>query len=162
MSEICLVYLGLGSNLAEPKQQLQQARQTLANCEHHREIAFSSLYTSPPLGPRNQPDYVNAVMAIETCLSPFALLENLQAIENQHGRLRQQRWGARTLDLDILLYGQQIIQQPNLTIPHLGLSQRAFVLYPLAEIAADLSIPNQGRLSDLLLRCDLQGLKKCL
>jgi 2-amino-4-hydroxy-6-hydroxymethyldihydropteridine diphosphokinase len=103
------------------------------------------------MGPQDQPDYVNAVMAVETDLTPLELLRALQAIENQHGRVRiGARWGARTLDLDLLLYGDQLINHPDLTVPHSGITERAFVLYPLHEIAPQLIIPNKGKLVDLL------------
>ena len=112
------------------------------------------------MGPQDQPDYVNAVMAVATDLSPIELLRALQVIENSHGRVRGERWGSRTLDLDILLYGDQIIALPDLTVPHIGLTERAFVLYPLYEIAPQLIIPNKGRLVDLLKNCPLAGLTR--
>ena len=112
------------------------------------------------MGPQDQPDYVNAVMAVATTLAPLELLRGLQGIENNHGRIRGERWGARTLDLDILLYGDNIIALPDLTVPHSGLTERAFVLYPLYEIAPQLTIPNKGKLIDLLANCPLAGLKK--
>ena len=113
------------------------------------------------MGPQDQPDYINAVAALTTSLSPLELLKALQDIEQNQGRERQgQRWGPRTLDLDILLFGQQIIKQSHLEIPHYGMKQREFVLYPLAEIAPDLIFPSGGSLQDLLTQCPLNGLKK--
>jgi 2-amino-4-hydroxy-6-hydroxymethyldihydropteridine diphosphokinase len=155
------VFIGLGSNLDRPADQLNAARLSIAQLDNVTELAFSSLYHSAPMGPQDQPDYVNAVMAIATTLAPLALLRQLQAIENQQGRVRiGERWGARTLDLDILLYGQQIISDPDLTVPHIGIAEREFVLYPLAEMAPDLDIPGKGKLADLLVKCPLNGLQR--
>ncbi len=155
-------YIGLGSNLATPKTQLLAAREAINALEGVSEQAFSSLYSSPPMGPQDQPDYVNAVMAIETTLPAITLLRNLQQIELAQGRERKdERWGARTLDLDIILYGEQLINETDLIVPHYGMATRAFVLYPLAEIAPfDLMIPEKGRLDDLLAACPLDGLVK--
>lgn len=154
-------YIGLGSNLEQPEAQITSARKEIAALPQVAEGAFSSLYRSAPMGPQDQPDYINAVMKISTDLSPMALLQALQRIENRHGRVRARRWGERTLDLDILCYGDQQIEQPDLIIPHVGIAERAFVLYPLAEIAgADLVIPGQGTLSQLLTACPLNGLSR--
>lgn len=155
------VYLGLGSNLDDPIDHVSQARQAIAALPGCTEIAFSPLYRSQPVGPQDQPDYVNAVMRIATELDALELLRQLQSIENQHGRLRLVRWGARTLDLDILLYGQQQLDQPDLIVPHREVAKRAFVLYPLADVApADLVIPGLGTLSALLAECPADGLRK--
>lgn len=157
------VFIGLGSNLANPSDQIKVARQLIAQLTLTSELAFSSLYTSSPMGEQqDQPNYINAVMKISTSLEPTALLRELQFIEDAQGRVRnpRQRWGARTLDLDILLYGQQQIALEDLTVPHVGISSRAFVLYPLQEIASDLSIPGLGSLFELLDVCPLQGLVK--
>lgn len=146
-------YIGLGSNLQDPIGQLLQARQAIAATTHVSELAFSGLYRNPPMGPADQPDYVNAVMAVSTSLPAQALLKALQAIENQQGRQRNgERWGPRTLDLDILLYGQEQIRTPDLTVPHPGVAERAFVLLPLLEIAADLEIPGYGSVRNLAAR----------
>ncbi len=112
--------------------------------------AMSSLYISPPQGPQDQPDFVNAVARLETTLSANILLENLQVIETRHGRKREQVWGPRTLDLDILTYGDMTIDLENLTVPHTQLTKRAFVLYPMMEIDEGLEIPGCGRISDLV------------
>jgi 2-amino-4-hydroxy-6-hydroxymethyldihydropteridine diphosphokinase len=160
MSASTVAYIGLGSNLEHPSQQIHSARADIAALAQVEEIVFSSLYCSPPMDNTDQPDYINAVMAVTTSLSPLALLQALQTIENQHGRVRQQRWGARTLDLDLLLYGTEVINLPDLIIPHSGLAERAFVLYPLYEIAPQLIIPVQGQLVDLVARCPLAGLKR--
>lgn len=153
-------YLGLGSNLDQPSVQLHTARQAITAQPAIRELAFSSLYQSVPMGPHDQPDYINAVMAISTELAPLALLHAMQAIEQQHGRVRGQRWGARTLDIDLLLYGEQVITLPELTVPHSGLSERAFVLYPLYEIAPQLQLPQLGSLAYLLTHCSATGLHR--
>ena len=154
------VYLGLGSNLENPIEQLRAARTAIANVNGISEINFSSLYRSPPMGGKQQPDYVNAVMAIETELSPLELLTVTQTIENEQGRVRSERWGARTLDIDILLFGDDVLNFPDLIVPHYGMTERAFVLYPLFEIAPDLEIPTHGKLADLVSRCPLDGLER--
>ncbi|MDQ7090563.1 MAG: 2-amino-4-hydroxy-6-hydroxymethyldihydropteridine diphosphokinase [Methylococcales bacterium] len=160
MNQSVIAYIGLGSNLSNPIAQINSAREFIKTTANLTEIAFSSLYCSPPMGPENQPNYVNAVMAISTALPPIDLLRYLQKIESDHGRIRVQRWGARTLDLDLLLYGDQQINIPDLIVPHIGLSERAFVLYPLHEIASDLEIPFFGSVKDLVAACSLNGLEK--
>ncbi|MDD5035915.1 MAG: 2-amino-4-hydroxy-6-hydroxymethyldihydropteridine diphosphokinase [Methylococcaceae bacterium] len=156
-----IAYIGLGSNLQDPVRQLRIARQAIIALSGVREIAFSSLYRSAPMGPAEQPDYINAVMAAETSLSPHGLLKSLQAIERSHGRVRTGlRWGPRTLDLDILLYGEERIADEQLTVPHAGMTEREFVLYPLAEIApSGLEIPGRGILNDLVAACPRRGLE---
>jgi len=152
-------YIGLGSNLDQPVEQLDSARRAVAELADVEVIVCSPFYASSPVGPQDQPDYVNAVMSIDTRLSAQDLLAKLQEIENAHGRVRTVRWGARTLDLDLLLYDQQIIREPNLIVPHPEMPNRAFVLYPLADIAGgDLPIPGYGCLSDLLAQCPADGL----
>ncbi|MCI0506058.1 MAG: 2-amino-4-hydroxy-6-hydroxymethyldihydropteridine diphosphokinase [Gammaproteobacteria bacterium] len=155
------VFVGLGSNLNNPVRQITQACDDIAALAHVTLVKISSLYRSPPMGPQNQPEYVNAVVEIATTLSPETLLLELNAIENRHDRARgAERWSARTLDLDILLYGDKLIKTENLTIPHLGLYERAFVLYPLLEIAPDLQIPGHGPLRELAHTIDAGGLEK--
>lgn len=155
-------YIGLGSNLDDPQAQLRSALQALTEIPATQLAAHSSLYRSTPLGGLDQPDYLNAVAALDTQLSAQALLAELQAIEHRQGRVRSaQRWQARTLDLDLLLYGDLQLQDAALTVPHPGLSERAFVLYPLQELAPELVIPGLGELSSLIARCpraDLQCL----
>lgn len=147
-------YIGIGSNLNDPAAQVQQAFQGLAELTASRLIVRSSLYRTPPVGgPAGQPDYVNAVAALDTELNPDELLTALQAIEAQQGRVRTVRWGPRTLDLDVLLYGSMQRDAPRLTLPHPRLHERAFVLYPLYDIAPDLMIPGQGSLTELLRNC---------
>ena len=156
-----IAYIGLGSNLANPVLQINSARIAIASLVGVHEMAFSSLYHSLPMGPQNQPDYVNAVMCVATDLLPMDLLRCLQNIENEHGRVRiGERWGARTLDLDILIYGDQEIDLPDLTVPHKGLADRSFVLYPLFEIAPQLIVPGKGPIADLIAKCPLSGLRR--
>jgi 2-amino-4-hydroxy-6-hydroxymethyldihydropteridine diphosphokinase len=156
------VYIGLGSNLATPLAQLRSALATLAALPHSNLIARSSFYASDPLGPADQPRYVNAVAALDTALSPLALLDRLQTIELEQGRTRKaERWGPRTLDLDILLFGNQKVDIARLTVPHYHMHARAFVLYPLAEIAPELHLPDGRILSELLSACPFEGLE-CL
>ncbi len=153
-NDFVTAFIGLGSNLDRPAEQLMTARQTLASLPTIKETGFSSLYRNPPMGPQDQPDYVNAVMAITTSLPAIDLLRQLQAVERSQGRIRTgERWGARTLDLDLLLYGDRQIEVTDLTVPHIGIAERAFVLYPLYEIAPDLSIPGLGKLTDLIAKC---------
>lgn len=148
-------YIGLGSNLENPQAQVTQAIGTLAALPGSRCLAVSSLYRSPPMGPQGQADYVNAVMSLQTALSALDLLDCLQSIEQQQGRVRgAERWGPRTLDLDLLLYGEQSFDLPRLKIPHPGLHERSFVLYPLYEIAPTLVIPGHGALKTLLQHCE--------
>lgn len=156
------VYIGLGSNLAEPREQLRGALKALAALPSSRFISASSLYVSDPLGPPDQPRYNNAVAALDTTLPPLALLDALQAIEQAQGRTRKaERWGPRTLDLDILLYGDQLLNDARLTVPHYHLHARAFVLYPLAEVApATLRLADGRRLADLLAACPFEGLER--
>ena len=160
-TEWVTAYIGLGSNLANPALQIKSARTAITQIAGVKELAFSSLYHSPPMGPQDQPDYVNAVMCVAAELPPMDLLRCLQRIENDQGRVRKdQRWGARTLDLDVLIYGDRIIELPDLTVPHPGLAERAFVLYPLYEIAPQLLVPGKGHIADLLDRCPMNGLKR--
>jgi 2-amino-4-hydroxy-6-hydroxymethyldihydropteridine diphosphokinase len=153
-------YIGLGSNLADPVDQVKTAISNLQSLPDSQLLEWSSLYASPPMGPQDQPDYINAVAAIETALSAHQLLDALQAIEQHQGRVRNRHWGERTLDLDVLLYGQIQIHDARLQIPHPGIALRAFVLYPLAEIAPDLEITNTGEIKQLLQHCPRDGLRK--
>jgi len=156
-----IAYIGLGSNLAKPVEQIKSARAAIASIAGVQELAFSSLYHSLPMGPQDQPDYVNAVMGVATDLSPMDLLRCLQNIENDHGRIREgERWGARTLDLDILIYGDQEIDLPDLTVPHKGIAERSFVLHPLFEIAPQLAVPGKCLIAELVAKCPLSGLKR--
>ncbi|MEC5209659.1 2-amino-4-hydroxy-6-hydroxymethyldihydropteridine diphosphokinase [Psychrobacter sp. PL15] len=137
-------YLGLGSNLAtelgSPAEHLQQALAALCHHPAIRGVQASSFYASVPMGPQDQPDFVNAVVGFETRLLPFELLLLCQQLEQQAKRARLRHWGERSLDMDILLYGEQQIAAPQLTVPHAGLGERNFVLIPLRELAPELLI----------------------
>lgn len=158
------VYIGLGSNLENPAEKIRQARKVIADVANITEVSFSGLYASPPMGPQDQPDYVNAVMCFSTDIQAVELLKVLQNIEHDFGRVRkEQRWGARTLDLDILVYGNEQINLPDLIVPHVGICERAFVLHPLNDIAPmDFVIPGKGLLKEWLVKCPLDGLEKLL
>lgn len=149
------VYIGLGSNLATPEQQLDAALHALAQLPQSRLVRCSAYYSSAPLGPADQPRYSNAVALLETSLAPLQLLDHLQAIELNQGRERKaERWGPRTLDLDILLFGERIISDERLCVPHYHMHARPFVLLPLAELCpAQLRLPDGRSLADLLSNC---------
>ncbi|WP_409523749.1 2-amino-4-hydroxy-6-hydroxymethyldihydropteridine diphosphokinase [Nitrincola sp. MINF-07-Sa-05] len=142
MAEAVRCFIGLGSNLDNPTDQVMQALKELQDLPGISLMASSSLYRSDPMGPQDQPDYINAVAMLDTQLTPLALLDQLQTLEHAHQRIRLQHWGPRTLDLDLLLYGNQLITCERLTVPHPGLTERNFVLWPLAEIAPDLKFPD--------------------
>lgn len=143
-------YVGIGANLDDPVQQVTRALRELGDLPHTSLTKASSLYCTPPMGPPDQPDYINAVAELQTTLAPLALLDELQRLEQLHRRVRgSERWGPRTLDLDLLIYGEQHIGHPRLTVPHPGLAQRAFVLVPLAEIAPALTVPGLGTVAGL-------------
>ena len=154
-----VAYIGLGSNLSDPAAQVRQAMAELEGLPEGELLGRSPLYRTAPLGPADQPDYVNAVVRIKTRLSPRGLLEALQAVERAHGRHRDgTRWGPRTLDLDILLYGDERLREPGLQIPHPEMGNRAFVLVPLADVAPrDLGVPGVGPLADLIECCLREG-----
>lgn len=155
------VYIGLGSNLSEPLRQLQSAIEAIREIPTTQVAAVSPFYISDPLGPADQPRYVNAVAALDTDLAPLALLDALQAIELEQGRVRKdERWGPRTLDLDILLFGERQLDEPRLTVPHYHMHARAFVLYPLADLAPQLRLPDGRSLSELLADCPFLGLER--
>lgn len=138
-----VAYIGLGSNLSEPVEQVKNAINEIKKIAQSQIKSVSSLYLSKPMGPQDQDDYINAVVALETSLPATELLNALQAIENKAGRIRKaNRWGARILDLDIILFGNEIINTERLTIPHYGMTEREFVLLPLAEIAPLLTLPD--------------------
>lgn len=149
-----IAYIGLGSNLNQPKAQIKQA---LMQLEQHIDIqitALSNLYQSKPLLDMPQPDYINAVVQIKTKLTPSVLLTTCQQIEHKQHRIQEKKWGARTIDLDILLYGNQTITTENLSIPHPQIAHRAFVLLPLCDIDPSLIIPKNKRLSDMIKHID--------
>nr|WP_310617698.1 2-amino-4-hydroxy-6-hydroxymethyldihydropteridine diphosphokinase [Pantoea cypripedii] len=149
------VYLALGSNLADPLHQVDAALAALDAIPQTTRVATSSLYRTPPYGPPDQPDYLNAVVALETGLTAESLLDQTQRIELEHGRVRKaERWGPRTLDLDILLFGDAVINTPRLTVPHYDMHNRAFMLLPLLELAPQLTFPDGTPLAPLLAALD--------
>ncbi|UTA48664.1 2-amino-4-hydroxy-6-hydroxymethyldihydropteridine diphosphokinase [Simiduia sp. 21SJ11W-1] len=151
--------IGLGSNLGDPRAQLARAFEGLSALPGTRLVARSSLYQSVAVGP-TQPDYLNACALLHTSLEPLALLDQLQAIEQAHKRERLTHWGPRTLDLDLLLYGNQRIDLPRLTVPHAYLCERNFVLYPLHEIYPQACLPDGRTLASLLEQCTMKGLSR--
>jgi len=135
-------YVGVGSNLNSPREQVEKAIAAITRIEGCFLVAKSSLYRSAPMGPSDQPDFINAVVAVLTVLDPRTLLAKLQEIEQDQGRVRDgEHWGPRTLDLDLLMHGSTVIEEPGLTLPHPGIALRNFVLLPFAEIAADVVVP---------------------
>ncbi|MEF9901356.1 MAG: 2-amino-4-hydroxy-6-hydroxymethyldihydropteridine diphosphokinase [Pseudomonas sp.] len=154
------VYIGLGSNLDEPLEQLRSAINALRELPGSSVAAVSAFYSSESLSP-GQPRYTNAVAALDSSLAPLELLDGLQAIEAAQGRERKERWGPRTLDLDILLYGDQMIDIPRLKVPHYHMHARPFVLYPLAELVpSDFVLADQRSLEQLLADCPFVGLER--
>jgi 2-amino-4-hydroxy-6-hydroxymethyldihydropteridine diphosphokinase len=146
-------YVALGSNLGDPVNTLRDAIEHLAALRGSIFKAMSSLYRTAPVGLKHQPDFINAVVALDTRLSPEELLEALFAVEAQFGRQRSIKNAPRTLDLDLLLHGDTTQDTPFLTLPHPRMHQRAFVLVPLAEIAPDIVIPGHGPVAELLEAC---------
>ena len=143
-------FIGLGSNLNDPTHQISRAIQRVSDIEKLTLMQQSSLYKSAPMGPQDQDPYVNAVIRVNTELSPLALLGSLAAIEEEFGRDRSVgHWGPRVIDLDILLYAQQEIRLRRLIVPHPGLTEREFVVYPLLEIAPNLTLPGGARLTEV-------------
>lgn len=146
-------YIGLGSNLADPAAQLARALSALASLPDTRLVAQSPFYRSKPVGPQDQPDFVNGAALLDTRLEPLALLDHLQAIEQAHGRQRLKHWGPRTLDLDLLLYGTHTLQDERLTVPHPELANRDFVLQPLLDLTPDLALPDGRTIASLRAVC---------
>jgi 2-amino-4-hydroxy-6-hydroxymethyldihydropteridine diphosphokinase len=157
---VTLAYVALGANLGSPIITVKAAVAALDAIAETRRVATSSLYRTAPVGLKNQPDFINAVAALETKLSPHALLERLFAIEFQFGRQRSVKNAPRTLDLDLLLYGNATLADADLTLPHPRMHERAFVLAPLAEIAPGLAIPGPGSIDALLAACAGQRIEK--
>jgi 2-amino-4-hydroxy-6-hydroxymethyldihydropteridine diphosphokinase len=159
-----IAYIGLGSNLNDPLSQVRTALLELESIPRTRVLQRSSLYRSPallsPENPQAQPDYINAVAGVVTELAARALLDRLLDIECAHGRRRGLLWAARTLDMDLLVYGDAYFAEPGLTVPHPGLPKRAFVLYPLHEIAPDLEVPGHGAVALLKDRCETETIQK--
>jgi len=153
------IYISLGSNLEQPLQQITSALKALDNLPYSNLIKCSPFYRSKPLGLQEQPDYLNAVVAMDTLLSADKLLDYTQNIEFKQGRVRkEQRWGSRTLDIDIILYGNYIINSERLVVPHYGLKEREFILYPLADITSGLIFPNGESLKENLIKIPKNGL----
>ena len=155
-----IAFIGLGSNLADPLVQVRQALAELETIPATRVTARSSFYRTSPVGYLQQPDFINAVASVQTTLEPQALLAALLAIEDRHGRKRAMRNAPRTLDLDLLLYGEEVLDRDGLTLPHPRLHERAFVLAPLAEIAPGAMVPGRGRVRDLLAQADCDGVSR--
>lgn len=157
------IYLGLGGNIAnelgDPKSHILSVRDTLINDERFDDVVLSSLYSSKPFGVTDQPDFVNAVLSAKTTLDPMSLLDFCQALEQGAGRVRLRRWGERSLDVDILLYGDESIHHDRLTVPHIGMVERNFVLVPLMELNDKLMINGQA-ICELALAHDMNGLIK--
>lgn len=160
MTELIRCYIGLGSNLDDPRAQVERALLELSSLPGTKLVAHSSLYRSDPVGPPGQPDYINAVACLDTRLEAHALLDELQALERLHQRVRLERWGPRTLDLDLLLYGAQTIDSERLQVPHPYIGEREFVLWPLAEIAPRLTLPDGRLLDDMLEQCPMGTLER--
>ncbi len=154
-------YIGLGSNLGDSVARVRGGMAALAELQQTRLEACSSLYRTAPVGRQDQPDFVNAVCRVRTHLTPAVLMRSLLEVEQTHGRVREgEKGGPRTLDLDLLLYGNEAIHSVELTVPHPRLHERAFVLYPLFELEPDLVIPGHGALRDLLAGCTGQRVQK--
>lgn len=154
-------YVALGSNLDDPRAQVERAMTALAGLPDTRLVLRSSLYRSRPFGPVEQPDFVNAAAGLLTQLEPARLLVQLKGLEASLGRERPAvRWGPRRIDLDLLVHGESRIAESDLTVPHPGLAERAFVLVPLAEISPDLTVPGRGRVRELLARVDSADLER--
>ena len=146
-----LAYIAIGSNLASPLEQVNAAVQALGEIPQSKIVAVSSFYRTPPLGPQDQPDYLNAAVVLETSLNAETLLDHTQRIELQQGRTRKaERWGPRTLDLDIMLFGDAVINSERLTVPHYDMKNRGFMLWPLFEIAPELAFPDGETLREVL------------
>jgi len=155
-------YIGLGSNLDDPEAQVRGALSNLQGLARARLVAVSGLYRTPPMGPQDQPDYVNAVAGLLTRQPPEELLLSLQNLERSLGRVRTEgdRWGPRVIDLDILVYGKVQQSLPGLSLPHPGILERNFVLFPLCDIAPSLLVPGQGVASELANRLGDKGLQR--
>lgn len=154
-------FVGLGSNQGDSRRLLERAWTALGGLPQTAVVRRSQVYRTAPVGDPDQPDFLNAVVEIETALEPTALLQSLQRIECDLGRIREpgRRWGPRTIDLDLLLFGHAVVREQDLTVPHPRMGERAFVLEPLAELAPDLEIPGLGRLSELRARLDASGVR---
>lgn len=155
-----IAFIALGSNLEDPLSQVERAVEHITQHPQCETLARAPWYRSAAIGPGEQPDYVNGVIKISTNLDAFALLDTLLTIENQQGRVRNLKWGPRTLDLDLLLYDKQIINSERLQIPHPRMCERNFVLLPLYDLEPDLVIPERGALAELIQKSHQNGLAK--
>ncbi|MEP3561905.1 MAG: 2-amino-4-hydroxy-6-hydroxymethyldihydropteridine diphosphokinase [Marinobacter sp.] len=155
-----VAYVGLGSNLKDPAAQLARAVMELSRLPQTTLLAQSPFYASRPVGPQDQPDFVNGAVALATHLSPHQLLDHLQAIEQAHGRERLRHWGPRTLDLDVLLFGAEVINDERLTVPHAELANRDFALQPLLDLNPELTLPDGRRVEQLRAQCPDNQLRK--
>jgi 2-amino-4-hydroxy-6-hydroxymethyldihydropteridine diphosphokinase len=155
-----LAYVGLGANIGDPGQQIEAAIEELKKLPDSRVTAVSGVYRSAPIGHLDQPDFLNAVAELDTDLAPVPLLGMLQQLESSHGRERPFANAPRTLDLDLLLYGDRVLETPRLTLPHPRMHERAFVLAPLTEIAPDIAIPGRGLARALLAACAGQAIER--
>ena len=155
-------YIGVGSNLGEPRKRVLAACDALAALPRTKLAARSRLYRTRPFGPVQQGDFINAVAKLETQLTAHELLEEIRRIESAAGRIRDERWGPRTLDLDLLLYGDERIDSPELTVPHPGIAERGFVLAPLIDVAPGLEVPGIGRVETLLRALPADGIAEIL
>lgn len=153
-------FIGLGANIGEPLDTLRAALRDLDRLPHTRLVSASSFYRSAPVGFTEQPDFINAVALLETTLAPRALLDDMLAIEQRHGRRRQFANAPRTLDLDLLMYGELEIRETGLILPHPRMHERAFVLVPLLEVDPEARIPRRGRAADLALACRDQAVHR--
>lgn len=153
-------FIGLGSNLENPTGQLARAVAALAALPHSELVAQSPFYASRPVGPQDQPDFVNGAVWLRTTLAPHDLLDHLQAIEQDHGRERIQHWGPRTLDLDLLVFGHQTLDDARLTVPHKELANRDFALQPLLDLHPELTLPDGRAIADLRNLCPDNQLRK--
>lgn len=163
MSKFVQIYLGLGGNIAnelgDPTSHILSVLECLQSDDRFIEVRLSSLYSSKPFGVIDQPDFMNAVLSAKTNLDPMSLLDFCQSLESSAGRVRLRRWGERSLDVDVLLYDDQIITNDRLTVPHAGIFERSFVLVPLLELSQDLVISGQ-KINDLALAHDMSELTK--
>ncbi|MGH1440557.1 MAG: 2-amino-4-hydroxy-6-hydroxymethyldihydropteridine diphosphokinase [Cellvibrionaceae bacterium] len=159
MTSYSTAFIGLGSNLDKPHEQIDQALTALAKLASCKSLECAPWYSSKAIGPKGQPDYINTVARLKTLLSPAELLTQLQGIENAQGRQRLVHWGARTLDLDLLLYDNLELASEKLTIPHPEIQNRNFVLLPLYDLSPTLILPNGEKLETLAKQCDQHGLR---
>lgn len=162
MDEWVPAYIGVGSNLGEPRAQVLAAFESLAALPRTKLTARSRLYRTRPFGPVQQGDFINAVAKLDTQLGALELLDGIRGIEAAAGRVRDARWGPRTLDLDLLVFGNERIDSPELTVPHPGIAGRGFVLAPLSDVAPGLDVPGAGRVESLLRALPADGIAEIL